>query len=307
MSNNNKKLEELIVQFVDTKDNQIFGQMMEAMEQSVVWVPALPPSKMTPEMQIAMKARKPIPFDKNNQPQVCLISKEDGTKLFPIFTSREQIPKDKLPPMLMNPPFKAVVAMAKANQAAIEGIAVNPFSEKGVVLNNKLVDVAANRLNSSGAKTVQVTEKQFNAMAHTKVAREVLPAKLFKEAETTINDMRLNKEGLIIDMYKSIYPAEISCPYTEDDLAVMMLQIEDELLIVRVDMPEANMLPGGPARIYIACEGTDKVRYFIIEKAVKGQTANMAEILSDGKYVEISEAPDNGVEIETIMSLIRPS
>lgn len=306
------KLDELVENFSKTKDNKLFAEMMETLEKAMVMVPAQPPQEIAEELKEAAKTGKSVPVSKGTEPQICLLAKADGGKIFPVFTSKDQIPKDKMPPALLNLPFKAVVGMVKANDSMVKDIVVNPFSI-GVVLNEKLVDVVAKRYEAqdkaaaAGSQTVQVTEKQFHSIAHSKVAREVLPARIFKDTENALSDLRIKKEKMILEAYKVVYPENLECPYSEDDIAIMSLMLDDDLLIHRIDLPEANMAVGCPQRVYIAEEGENNLYYYFIEKGGKDNPGHIAQMDSNGNYSVVMEAPDNGVEIETIMSLIRPS
>lgn len=307
-----QRLDELVAKFVETKDNHDFAVLMDLMEKSTVLIPAAPPKVLSPEAVAAIKAGQSIPVDKNNQPMVCLMNKNGGGKIFPIFTSREQIPKDKMPPVVMTAPFQAVIAMMMSNKDQVSDIVVNPFTH-GVVLNDKLVELADKRFKnmasaaSNGPQTVQVTEAQFNTILHTKIAREVLPKMIFADPEGAISKLRVKKEEAILELYKHEYPQGVSCPYTEEDISVMMLQVEEDLLVVRIDMPEANMVVGGPMRIYISYGNDNSVKMFVIEKSSKEVPGNIAEVTASGEYNALMEEPENGAEIETVISLTRPS
>ena len=63
---------------------------------------------------------------------------------------------------------------------------------------------------------------------------------------------------------------------------------------------------GSPVRIYIA-EHAGETGYYMIEKGGKDAPAYVASVTEDGTHTKVEEAPDNGAEIEAIMSLIRPS
>lgn len=302
------QLDDLAKQFAETKDNTVFVSFMELLEKSTVMVPAQAPERMSEQVKEAAKSGKSIQVEKGNEPKICLLAKTDGSKVFPIFTSKDQIPKEKIPPAILTLPFKSVITMVKSNAEQVKEIAVNPFSH-GIILNENLVDLADRRFKAAAGEgqTVQLTEKQFHAVAHVKVSREVLPTKFFKDTENAFSDLRLYKEKMIVDAYKSIYPKEVECPYSEDDIAIMNLQIEEGLIISRIDLPEENLQPGGPVRIYITRSGDECTGYFIIEKGTKETPGNVAKIDANGTYDVIMEAPGNGAEIETIMSLIRPS
>ena len=305
------KLDELSRQFTETKDNKVFAEFMELLERSTVFVPAQPSDEMAAKIKEAAAAGKNIPVPKDESPNICLLAKADGGKVFPIFTSKDHVPKDKLPPALLNMPFKTVISIVKTNLTEVNDIAVNPFTQ-GIILNENLIDLADRRYKAQAqefagnGQTVQVTEKQFHVIAHSQLAKETLPGLLFDNADQLMSDIRVKKEKAIVDIYKQIYPKELVCPYSEDDIAVMMLQIEDDLVVTRIDLPEENKQAGSPLRVYITQNG-DEYSYFIIEKGDNGTPGHIATMKSVGDHSILMEAPDNGVEIETIMSLIRPS
>ena len=233
------KLDELANRFATNKDNNDFREFMELVENSNVFVPAELPENVTDSMREAAKTGQAMPIDKDNQPRICLLAKSDGAKVFPIFTSREQIPKEKMPPAVMNIPFSAVIGMLMANldtENVVSEIAVNPFTN-GFVLNKNLIELVDRRYKSGANKgdaegnTVRLTEPQFHALVHVKMTRELLPAKIFENSEGVLSDLRLQKEKYVIDAYRAAYPQGAKVPYREEDVAVMSLQIEDDLVI----------------------------------------------------------------------------
>lgn len=308
---NRSHLDALADKFSDTQDNNDFAAFMTELENSMVLVPAEAPAEITDEIREAAKAGKPLPISKEHQPKVCLLQKNDGTKVFPVFTSTGQIPSDKRPPALMNLPFKNVIIMLKNNPGEVTQIAVNPFT-KGFVLNENLVDLVDKRYKAGAnnpqavGTNVQLTEQQFHSVAHVKMSREYLPKALFEDPKKVLSDLKLGKERYVLDAYRHVYPDNVRPPYTEDDMAVMCLQIEDDLIITRIDLPEKYTQEGSPLRIYITEHG-GQYGYYLIEKGPTGLAGQIAQVDETGAHNKIEEAPDNGAEIETIMGLIRPS
>ena len=308
---NRSHLDALADKFSDTQDNNDFAAFMTELENSMVLVPAEAPAEITDEIREAAKAGKPLPIDKDHQPKVCLLAKSDGTKVFPVFTSAEQIPQDKRPSAIMNLPFKNIIIMLKNNPGEVSQIAINPFT-KGFVLNENLIDLVDKRYKAGAnnpqaqGTNVQLTEQQLHAIAHVKMSREYLPKALFEDPSKVLSDLKLGKEKYVLDAYRHVYPANIRPPYSEDDIAVMSLQIEDDLIITRVDLPEKYTQEGSPLRIYIT-EHAGAFGYYMIEKGPKGLAGQIAQVDAQGTHTKIEEAPDNGAEIETIMGLIRPS
>lgn len=308
---NRSHLDALADKFSDTQDNNDFAAFMTELENSMVLVPAEAPAEITDEIREAAKAGKPLPIDKDHQPKVCLLQKTDGSKVFPVFTSPNQIPQDKRPPAIMNLPFKNVIIMLKNNPGEVSQIAVNPFT-KGFVLNENLIDLVDKRYKAGAnnpqaqGTNVRLTEQQFHSIAHVKMSREYLPKALYEDPQQVLSDLKLGKEKYVLDAYKHVYPANIRPPYTEDDMAVMSLQIEDDLIITRIDLPEKYTQEGSPLRIYIT-EHAGQYGYYMIERGANGLPGQIAQVDAAGTHTKIEEAPDNGAEIETIMGLIRPS
>ncbi|MCR5596485.1 MAG: SseB family protein [Lachnospiraceae bacterium] len=308
---NRSHLDALADKFSETHDPQDFSAFMVELENSMVIVPAEAPADMNDEIREAAKQGKPLPIDPNNQPKVRLLKGNDGTMILPIFTSPLQIPADKRPPAFLNMPFKAVIDIYKANASKVGQIGVNPFT-KGFGLNDNLVNLVDQRFRAKmngqaeAGKEVKLTENQLHAIAHVKMSYELLPKKIFSDPQTVISDIKLQKEKYIMNAYKEVYPKNVRVPYSEDDIAVMSLQIEDDLVITRIDLPEKFTQEGSPLRVYITEQG-ERIGYYMIEKGAKGKPGMISYAGPDGTYKKLEEAPDNGAEIETIMSLIRPS
>ncbi|SCX79914.1 SseB protein N-terminal domain-containing protein [Lachnospiraceae bacterium XBB2008] len=306
---NRSHLDALADRFAETKDNNAFNEFMMELENSLVMVPAKAPANVTEETMEAAKKGAPIPIDLKNPPQVMLMPKKDGGLLFPVFTSPQHIPEDKKPPVIVNLPFSAVIDLLKKNEDKVSEIIVNPFT-KYIILTDKLVDLVDKRIKAGvigqRAQNVQLTEQQIHAIAHVKMSREELPKALFEDPKKVLSDIRLGKEKYVMDAYRKVYPPNIKPPYTEDDISVMSLQIDEDMLITRIDLPEKYTQEGSPLRIYIA-EHDSEIGYYMIEKGGKDSPGYIASVAEDGTHTKIEEAPDNGAEIEAIMSLIRPS
>ena len=306
---NRSHLDVLADKFADTKDNNAFNEFMMELENSLVMIPAKAPENVSEETMEAAKSGKPIPIDLKNPPQVILLPKADGSLIFPIFTSPQQVPADKKPPVIVNLPFKAVIDLLKKNEDKVKEIIVNPFT-KYIILTDKLVDLVDKRFKAGvvgqQAQSVQLTEQQLHSIAHVKMSREELPKALFADPKKVLSDIKLGKEKYILDAYRKVYPPNIKPPYAEDDISVMCLQIDAGLLVTRIDLPEKYTQEGSPLRIYIT-EHDDETGYYMIEKGGKDAPAYIASVSEDGTHTKVEEAPDNGAEIEAIMSLIRPS
>ena len=86
----------------------------------------------------------------------------------------------------------------------------------------------------------------------------------------------------------------------------MVMNISEELLIVRVDLPERDM--GCPScwRVYFSWnDQTGEGRYFTIERTQESDVTILGEIGKDWKRIEHGSAPVVGAELQRIIDLIQ--
>ena len=295
------ELEVLLAAFKESKDNKDLAKFMECIEKSEVIVPANPPKGLEKQLQEAARAGRQFSFPKGVNPVPCLIKKPDGKPCFPIFTSKEQIPKDKLPPILMGMPFKTVIGLMKNAPDGPKEILINPFTD-GVMLADKMVELAAKRFEAMDkAKTVVLTEKQIHHIVHEKVAYGSLPQTFFADPAGAHAKLKEEQEKLLSSLYRAAYPQGKRSPYSSDDFSIMTLQVNDHLLISRIDLPGKNIDPGVALRAYVVWRDRTDILYYAIEKGAEGN--RLVTVTKDGKKEDIGDAPGNGSEIETIMEI----
>lgn len=309
------KLDDLAKQFMTSKDNNDFKDFMEELEKSLVFVPAKPSDEMAEKIKAAAAEGKGVVAPQNEQPGILLLNKGDGGKIFPIFTSREQIPKEQLPPALLNMPFRAVIGIMKKNMSEVKEIVVNPFTN-GIVLNENLIDLADRRFKQQSmmskkaedgeADIVQLSPEQFHNIACSRVARDILPTKVYGDFDALMSDLAIKKDQAILDMLKSVYPADFECPFTDEEVEVMRLQLDEELFLTRIDLPEKYVYLGNPVRAYITLNRGD-VDYFVVEKSSDKRQGFIARVDKNKQYTQVAPAPLSSGEIEMIISLINPS
>lgn len=299
----NRALEEAIEAFRADKERDSYVKVMELLEKSIVLVPAMPPADLAPEIKEQMQAGKPIRLPKETKIVPCLLRKESGEQGLPIFTSPEKIPADKKPPMVMAMPFMGCVSMVMANPEKVAEIVVNPFTGM-MVLNKAILEVAEKRRQAAGQiKTVQVTKEQFRDLAHNRVSLSLLPKYLFEHKEEGLKRLQQEEGSFLLGFYDEVYPKGEKSGYGADDFSFMTLNITDNIQLTRLDMPDETMKDGLCYRVYAVWKrDTEEVFYYTLEKTKEGNF--IAKVTPEGRHEVVEPAPDNGAEIEAIISLV---
>lgn len=298
----NKALEEAIAAFRSDKERDSYVKVMELLEKSIVLVPTMPPKDIAPELMEQLKAGKPVQFPKETKIVPCLLRKETGEQALPIFTSPGQIPEDKKSPMLMAMPFMGVVSMAAANQDKVEEVVVNPFTGM-MVLNKSILEIAEKRRKAAGQmKTVQLTPEQFRDFAHNRVSLFLLPKYLFEHKEEGLKKLQQEEGAFLLQLYDEVYPEGKKSGHRAEAFSLMTLNLTDTIQLTRLDMPDETNKKGLCYRVYAVFKrDTEEVLYYTLENTQDGNV--IARVTPDGKHEVVEHAPDNGAEIEAIMSL----
>lgn len=302
----NKALEEAIAAFRSDKERDSYVKVMELLEKSIVLVPAIPPKDMDPAIMEQLKAGKPVQFPKDTKIVPCLLRKDTGEQALPIFTSPEQIPEDKKSPMVMAMPFMGVVSMAAANQDMVEEVVVNPFTGM-MVLNKSVLEIAEKRRKAVGQmKTVQLTQEQFQDLAHNRVSLFLLPKFLFEQKEAGLKRLQQEEGAFLLQLYDEVYPKGKKSGCRAEDFSLMTLNLTDTIQLTRLDMPDETNKKGLCYRVYAVFKrDTEEVLYYVLENTKDGNM--IARITKDGKHEMVEPAPENGAEIEAILNLVEPN
>jgi hypothetical protein len=299
----NSKLEGLLDEFSKDRQKETYAKVMDVLEKSVIMVPTMKPQNMNPEAEKLMQAGKPVQLPKDATIQPCLLRKESGEMALPIFTSPAQIPQDKKSPAVLAMPFFAMINMVTANWDKIEAVVVNPFSHS-MVLNKSILEVAQKRKDALGKvpKTIKVTEKQFQELAHNRVVLHLLPKYLFEKKEEGLQTLQKEEGEFLLKFYDEVYPEGKKAAFAADDFSVMTLNVTDTMQLTRVDMPDDAMKKGMCYRSYAVLKrNTNEILYYTLEKTEQGNY--IGRVWADGRHELVEPAPDNGAEIEAVMNL----
>lgn len=155
----NTKLETAVAEFVKDRQREKYAEVMELLEKAMVLVPTMAPQGLDEEMQKQMREGGQVKLPKDARIMPCLLRKENGEQVFPVFTSFPQIPQDKKSPAVVAMPFFSCVAMVMGSKEQVTTIALNPFTHN-VILPKGILEVADKRRNAlQQTKAVKLTEK----------------------------------------------------------------------------------------------------------------------------------------------------
>ena len=297
----NTKLETAVAEFVKDRQREKYAVVMELLEKSVVLVPTLAPQGLDQEAQKQIQEGGQVKLPKDARIMPCLLRKENGEQVFPVFTS---IPKDKKSPAVVAMPFFTCVAMVMGNQEQVATIVVNPFTHN-VVLPKEILQVADKRRNVvQQPKAVKLTEKQFQDLVHNRVVMHLLPKYLFAQKEEGIVSLQKEEGDFILQFYREAYPEgrKDAVAVNPGDFSVMTLNLTDNMQMTRIDMPADTVRKGMCYRAYVMwMRDTEEVLYYTFEKTEEGN--QIGKITPEGQHEVIESAPDNGAEIEAVMHL----
>ena len=242
----NTRLETAAAEFVKDRQKEKYAAVMEILERSVVLMPAMQPQGVDEETLRQMREGKHVQLPKEAKILPCLLRKDSGEQILPIFTSAAQIPQDRKSPTLLAIPFQSCLSMVMASKGQVEIMALNPFTHN-IVLTKEILDVAVKRRDAvKQQKTIKVSEKQFRELVHNRVALYLLPKYLFEHKEEGLKHLQHEEGDLLLQFYKESYPdnQKISVAVTPDEFSVMTLNVTEDMQITRVDMPDGTMKKG---------------------------------------------------------------
>ncbi|MCM1106036.1 MAG: SseB family protein [Blautia sp.] len=249
----------------------------------------------------------PAALNGKKQPVPCVLKAPTGEMLFPVYTSKEQIPAEPKSPVIINMPFLAVNRMVARPGANATGIVINPFTNNLVFrepLVKRIEEVESRRQKGRG-KTVELTPEQYTAFERRQFETKFLPRRLFENGKELFETLCEKKEACIDELFEESYQQKRMYPYLPEDFSVMVMHISGELQLVRVDMP-GKIEPGACHRVYLAWnEALGSGRYFTVEQAKEKGVKLLGEIGGDGKAVSHGESPVEGAELQRIIDIIK--
>lgn len=320
MSQEAKKTEDLIHIYKEDAVKENLNALIHQVQRTVFLIPAMMPKDVDVE-ELKKKAQtEKVMLPKEARPIPCLLKNSEGVTYLPMYTKKEEIPAEPKYDILLNLPFHACLTFALNPSMNMEGMAMNPFSDN-LLLKKKLLEMIQKNneerakalkeaqengtLPKPGAKQVKVTPDQYRIMMRQKAEFHDMPLRMFKEKNTFMEKLCDEKESFVNELYAGAYSQRELYPYKESDFEVMALNINADLLLVRLDAPAISAPVPMCLRIYFTQNpNTDEVHYFYIETGKEKDVKTLCEIDAEGKRAAHGEAPVEGAEIQRIIDLL---
>ena len=304
-----EKTEQLIQYYKEDSAQENLQALVHQMKKTVFLIPAMLPD--TPEInEIKQKVKEnpgvKINLPKGTAPMPAILTNQNGGKFFPVYSSKEQVPKEPKFDLLMNMPFGACCSFALDERLEVEGIAVNPFTDN-LLFKKPLLEAIkkAEEESKKGVNQIQMSPKQFQIMMRQRAELHEFPALAFREGAQFIQRLSDEKEAVVNEIYSKSFQKQELYPFEESSFSVMALNISEELLLVRVDLPPVREAGQLGYRVYVTLNPkSGEIHYFTIERGRGKDERNLCGVGKDGKHIEYGEAPVEGVEIQRIIDII---
>ena len=249
----------------------------------------------------------PANLNENNQPLPCLMKSPESGMFLPIYTSKEQIPEEPKSAAIVNMPFLAVNHMVHGQGEKVEGIAINPFSQNLIfkrALVEKIEEVEKMRKEAPQPKSMKLTPEQYLLFERKQFEFGFLPKRFFEQGKQMMDDLCEKKEEYVDQFFEECYQQKRMYPYLPEEFSVMVMNISQELLIVRVDLPPRDMGVPSCFRVYFAWNDVEQSgRYFTIERTQDAGRHLLGEFQKDWKHVDYGQAPAEGAELQKIIDI----
>lgn len=291
----NEKLEELVKQYTDEKNADNLNALIEELRKCRLLVPAN-----------INEEKKPVP---------CMLNSKDKGMYFPVYTALKQIPQSPRSEAIINMPYIAVNEMTAQQQENLGGVAINPFTDNLIfkmplVLRIQEVEKKRRELAKQGGepkkKTLQLTPEQYLQFERRQFEFGFLPKRFFEQGQAFMDELCEKKEEYIDQLFEEAYQEKRRYPYLPEDFSVMVMNIAEDLLIVRVDLPAQDMAAPSCLRIYLAWnEVAGSGRYLTIETVKDSKERKLGELTLDWKKVDHGVAPVEGAELQYVIDLLQ--
>lgn len=282
----NDKLEEAIGAYVKERTQEKLVAVLNLLRPTKLLVPAM--------------------LKEQNQPTPCLLKSNNGDQFLAVYTSKAQIPEEPKSQAILSMPFQACNGIIVKPELQLTGMVINPFSDNLILKRELIEKLHEADVNAGQMKQIKMTPEQFQAFVKKQTEFYIFPKRLHTEGESFVQSLCDEKEAFVNRIFAEAYKEEKLYPYTEEDYSVMALEIAEDLTLIRVDLPERGLAAGLCSRVYVTFDPiAKKAGYYTIELTKERNVHQLAQILPDGKRVELGEAPVEGAELQKIIDLAR--
>lgn len=252
----------------------------------------------------------PANLNEKKQPVPCLIKNPEGELYLPVYTCREQIPKEPKSAVVINMPYLAVNQIAAKADSNAAGIVINPFTDNLVFKSPLIAKIEeVEQMRASGVvqkKTMQLTPEQYMQFERKQFEFGFLPKRFFEQGKEMLDVLCERREEYIDELFEEAYQQKRMYPYLPEDFSVMVMSITEDLLVVRLDLPNKDMGVPSCWRVYLSWNNESGTgRYFTIEKTKERSANLLGEIAGDWKHIDYGTAPVEGAELQKVLALIQ--
>jgi len=296
---NHNKLEQILKE-LKAKGEPPSKEVLDMIKNTDVLSPAFLPKDTPPEIMRRMiqNPGKPQAIPIGVNPQPCILENGNGEKFLAVFTSGQEMKKNKNAPafpLIMNVSFQDCIDLILRNPE-INGAVINPYTQNIVFHIDR---------NKPQPKTIQLTAEQFHMISRQKFEAYYLPKNLFEKKAEYIERLQKEEGEFLRELYEDVYETEIACPYTPEDFECLSLSISDELALIRINMPSKNLVSGTCPCVLVGWNRRlEKVWYYAVLLIADGK-AHLHERKEDGSDVDLGAAPPEGSEMTTVIDLIQ--
>lgn len=312
MSSEIQKTVELMKKHKEEPTKETFEALVQQVRKTTFLIPANFPTDVDVAAlrQQAMEHEgERMKMPEGVSPLPAILQTPEGDAYLPLYTDNDQIPKEPKFDLVLNVPFKDVVAIALNPKSTVSGVVLNAFSENLMFQRKLLEAIKADDDREKGAKQIRVSPEQFMIMMRQKVEFHDLPYRAYHEKASFMEELSDKREAMVNAIFATAFQQPQYYPYREADFEVMALDINEELSLIRIDLPEIGKLAAQLCfRVYITMNPkTEQIHYFTIERAKEKGKRNLCGIDDNGQHIEYGEAPVEGAEIQRIMDIINES
>ena len=302
----NTKLEEVLEAYAKEQNQDNLSAVLNNLRYAHLFVPAVFPEGTDLAFLKEAKQGERIAIPQGITPLPSILKNSKGEQYLPLYTKKEEIPKDQKFHTILEVTFRGSYMTVLKEGSKLEGLALNPFHENVLVKKALLekLKVQDDKM-LEGRKVVKLNAAQYHALMRRNIEFKTIPHMLFSDGDKFTGELCEGKEAFVCEIYRSAFPKEPGAPYAASDFDFMALNVREDLLLIRVDLPEKGLAPGLCLRVYLAWnEQTKKAYYFTIEKTKNKEERSMGRVDESGKRIDCGAAPVEGAEIQRVLDLI---
>lgn len=282
----NPEVEELLAAYNEEKTGDTFARLIEALRSARLLLPAT--------------------YNRSGQPVPCLVTTPEEEKLFSAYTCMERIPPISKNPAVINMAFVEICRMAARSANQITGLLINPFTDNLVFRTALLEQIAETENDEADEGAGPRTLEPYAVYERKRFESRFLPKRFFEHKKAMLDELCADREEYIDRLFEESYEQKRMYPYLPEDFSVMVMNISDDLLLVRVDLPNKDIKETSCWRVYLAWnEMSGGTRYFTIEHSGEQGGRRLGEIAGDGGHLDHGEAPMEGAELPRIIEIIK--